>query len=125
MYADGSFKEVAYYREDVEKGLKRPIIPGRGKGTLEYMIKFRKICSRLKWIFPLFLRDLGFGILNKKWRLIPDLLLENAFNNAAASDKSLGIMLTFAAIGTPMVIGYTTFVYLTFRGKVKIDEMSY
>lgn len=45
--------------------------------------------------------------------------------NAAASDKSLGIMLTFAAIGTPLVIGYTTFVYLTFRGKVKIDEMSY
>jgi cytochrome d ubiquinol oxidase subunit II len=45
--------------------------------------------------------------------------------NAAASDKSLGIMLTFAAIGTPLVIGYTTFVYLTFRGKVKIDETSY
>lgn len=45
--------------------------------------------------------------------------------NAAASDKSLGIMLTIAAIGTPLVLGYTFFVYRTFRGKVKLDEHSY
>jgi cytochrome d ubiquinol oxidase subunit II len=45
--------------------------------------------------------------------------------NAASSDKSLGIMLTFAAIGTPLVIGYTAFVYITFRGKVRIDDTSY
>ena len=45
--------------------------------------------------------------------------------NAASSDKSLGIMLTFAAIGTPLVLGYTAFVYITFRGKVKIDDTSY
>lgn len=45
--------------------------------------------------------------------------------NAASSQKSLGIMLTIAAIGTPLVIGYTIFVYKTFWGKVKIDEMSY
>ncbi|UOB16469.1 cytochrome d ubiquinol oxidase subunit II [Abyssalbus ytuae] len=45
--------------------------------------------------------------------------------NAAASDKSLGIMLTFVAIGTPLVLGYTFFVYRTFRGKVKLDEHSY
>jgi cytochrome d ubiquinol oxidase subunit II len=45
--------------------------------------------------------------------------------NAASSDKSLGIMLTFAGIGTPLVLGYTAFVYITFRGKVKIDDTSY
>ena len=45
--------------------------------------------------------------------------------NAASSEKSLGIMLTFAAIGTPLVIGYTAFVYFTFRGKVRIDDTSY
>ncbi|MEO9476505.1 MAG: cytochrome d ubiquinol oxidase subunit II [Cyclobacteriaceae bacterium] len=45
--------------------------------------------------------------------------------NAAASQKSLGIMLLFSAIGTPLVIGYTIFVYRTFRGKVKLDETSY
>lgn len=46
-------------------------------------------------------------------------------HNAAASEKSLGIMLTFAAIGMPLVIAYTIFVYKTFWGKVKLDETSY
>ena len=45
--------------------------------------------------------------------------------NAAASEKSLGIMLLIAVIGTPMVLGYTIFVYRTFRGKVQLDETSY
>jgi cytochrome bd ubiquinol oxidase subunit II len=45
--------------------------------------------------------------------------------NAAASEKSLSIMLVFVAVGTPLVLGYTVFVYATFRGKVKIDEHSY
>lgn len=45
--------------------------------------------------------------------------------NASASEKSLGIMLTIAAIGTPLVIAYTIFVYRTFWGKVRLDETSY
>ena len=45
--------------------------------------------------------------------------------NAAASEKSLGIMLLFAAVGTPLVATYTAFVFWTFRGKVEIDESSY
>ena len=45
--------------------------------------------------------------------------------NASASEKSLGIMLLIAVIGTPMVLGYTIFVYRTFRGKVQLDETSY
>jgi cytochrome d ubiquinol oxidase subunit II len=45
--------------------------------------------------------------------------------NSASSSKSLGIMLTVAAIGVPLVIAYTTFVFWTFKGKVKLDEMSY
>lgn len=45
--------------------------------------------------------------------------------NAASSSKSLGIMLTFAAVGVPLVAGYTFFVYRTFYGKVKMDEHSY
>lgn len=44
---------------------------------------------------------------------------------AAASEKSLGIMLLMAAIGAPLVLSYTAFVFWTFRGKVKLDEMSY
>ncbi len=45
--------------------------------------------------------------------------------NAASSNKALGIMLLFAAIGTPLVMAYTIFVFWTFRGKVKLDERSY
>lgn len=45
--------------------------------------------------------------------------------NAASSEKSLGIMLTIAAIGVPLVAGYTFFVYKTFWGKVRLDETSY
>ncbi|HEY0978391.1 MAG TPA: cytochrome d ubiquinol oxidase subunit II [Flavobacteriales bacterium] len=46
-------------------------------------------------------------------------------HNAASSDLSLRTMLWFVAIGIPLVLGYTFFVYRTFRGKVKMDEHSY
>lgn len=45
--------------------------------------------------------------------------------NAASSEKALGIMLLITAIGGPLVLVYTWFVYRTFRGKVKLDETSY
>ena len=44
---------------------------------------------------------------------------------AASSAKTLGIMLLIAAIGMPCVFAYTTVVYWTFRGKVKLDQHSY
>jgi len=45
--------------------------------------------------------------------------------NAASSQNSLGNMLLIALIGTPLILGYTAFVFYTFRGKVKLDENSY
>jgi cytochrome bd ubiquinol oxidase subunit II len=45
--------------------------------------------------------------------------------NAASSQKTLGIMLTIAGIGVPIVIAYTVCIYWIFRGKVKVDRMSY
>jgi len=45
--------------------------------------------------------------------------------NASSSDKSLGIMLSFVAIGVPLIAGYTYFVYSAFWGKVNLDETSY
>jgi cytochrome d ubiquinol oxidase subunit II len=64
--------------------------------------------------------------------LYPNLLLSTIdpkysidIYNAASSTKSLQIMLIIAVIGTPLVLGYTLFVYLTFKGKVKLDETSY
>ena len=64
--------------------------------------------------------------------LFPNIVLSTidpAFNitiyNGASSQKSLGIMLTVAAIGVPLLAAYTIFVFWTFRGKVKMDETSY
>jgi cytochrome d ubiquinol oxidase subunit II len=45
--------------------------------------------------------------------------------NAASSTKTLGIMLTIAIIGMPLVLAYTSIIYWVFRGKVKIDATSY
>lgn len=45
--------------------------------------------------------------------------------NAAASQKSLGIMLTIASIGAPLAIFYSLFVFWVFRGRVELDEHSY
>ncbi len=45
--------------------------------------------------------------------------------NAASSEKSLRFMLQITAIGGPLVLLYTVFVYRTFWGKVKLDETSY
>jgi cytochrome d ubiquinol oxidase subunit II len=46
-------------------------------------------------------------------------------HNAASSTKTLGIMLTIALTGVPVVVAYTVSIYWIFRGKVKLDKMSY
>ncbi|MFW5756141.1 MAG: cytochrome d ubiquinol oxidase subunit II [Tangfeifania sp.] len=75
---------------------------------------------------------LSFLLILVAIELYPVIILNNAnaetsmtIYDAASSDKSLGIMLTITAIGLPLVIAYTIFVYRTFWGKVKLDEMSY
>jgi cytochrome d ubiquinol oxidase subunit II len=45
--------------------------------------------------------------------------------NAASSEKTMGLLLTIALIGTPLVGLYTAFVFWTFKGKVQMDDMSY
>ncbi|HOY58385.1 MAG TPA: cytochrome d ubiquinol oxidase subunit II [Verrucomicrobiota bacterium] len=64
--------------------------------------------------------------------LFPNLVLSNpnpalslTAYNAASSPKTLGIMLTIAIIGVPVVLAYTISIYWIFRGKVKLDRMSY
>jgi cytochrome d ubiquinol oxidase subunit II len=44
---------------------------------------------------------------------------------ASSSPATLGIMLTIALIGIPLVLAYTISIYWIFRGKVKLDTMSY
>ncbi len=64
--------------------------------------------------------------------LFPNILISSidpSYNidvyNAASSEKSLKYMMIIVAIGAPLVLGYTYFVYRTFKGKVKLDETSY
>jgi cytochrome d ubiquinol oxidase subunit II len=45
--------------------------------------------------------------------------------NAASSPATLHIMLVIACIGVPLVLAYTACIYWIFRGKVKMDRMSY
>jgi cytochrome d ubiquinol oxidase subunit II len=54
-------------------------------------------------------------------------IAENSLNiyNAASSQKTLLIMLIMALIGMPFVIAYTVIIYKVYKGKVKLDEMSY
>jgi cytochrome d ubiquinol oxidase subunit II len=44
---------------------------------------------------------------------------------AASSERTLELLLTITAIGVPLVALYFLFVYRVFRGKVKLDDMSY
>lgn len=44
---------------------------------------------------------------------------------AASSDLTLTVMLLIVAVGLPLVLAYTAFVYHRFRGKVRLDEPGY
>jgi cytochrome d ubiquinol oxidase subunit II len=64
--------------------------------------------------------------------LFPSLAISNVdraydltIYNAASSEKTLSIMQFVVLLGTPFVFTYTAIVYWVFRGKVKLDQMSY
>jgi cytochrome d ubiquinol oxidase subunit II len=64
--------------------------------------------------------------------MFPHLVLSNpdpanslTIYNSSSSQKTLGIMLTIAVLGIPIVLAYTVSIYWIFRGKVKLDRMSY
>ena len=55
----------------------------------------------------------------------PDPANSLTIHNGASSTKTLAIMLTIALIGVPIVLAYTVSIYWIFRGKVKLNNMSY
>jgi len=93
-----------------------------------------RLANKRKFVYAFIFSAISIGILFMlvAIELYPVLILSTidpVYNitvyNAASSEKSLGISLTFAAIGIPLVLSYTFFVYKTFWGKVKLDETSY
>ncbi len=93
-----------------------------------------RLVSKKKYTFALIFSSLtmAFLLMLVAVQLYPVLLpssIDPEFSvtiyNAASSQKSLGIMLTIVAIGSPLLAGYFIFLYKTFRGKVKLDDTSY
>jgi len=94
-----------------------PRLTGKKKYLSAFMFSSLTICLLLILSGINFYQTLLLSTIDDKYSL--------SIYNAASSDKTLRIMLTMVAVGSPLVIAYTVFVYRTFRGKVKIEETSY
>ncbi|MFC2083842.1 cytochrome d ubiquinol oxidase subunit II [Bacteroidota bacterium] len=71
---------------------------------------------------------IGLSGLSLFPRLVPssiDLANSLTIYNASSTERTLFTMLIIALIGMPLVIGYTLYIYRTFKGKVLLDENSY
>ena len=68
-----------------------------------------------------------FGAANYPFMLPARNAIENSLTiaNASASQTTLMTMLIIALIGMPLVIAYTVYVYVLFRGKVRTGEGGY
>lgn len=93
----------------------REILKGRD------FMAFLSSCAAMAALMTIF----GIG-------LFPNIVLSNpipehslTIYSAASSAKTLKTMLIIAIIGVPLVISYTVSIYWIFRGKVKLDAMSY
>ena len=93
-----------------------------------------RLVSKKKYAYALIFSSLtmAFLLMLVAFQLYPVLLPSKispeysvTIYNAASSHKSLGIMLTIVAIGSPLLAGYFLFLYKTFHGKVKLDDTSY
>jgi cytochrome d ubiquinol oxidase subunit II len=67
----------------------------------------------------------GIGMFPELIHARPDPQYSMTAYNASSSPKTLRVMLIIALIGMPLVLGYTSHIYRIFRGKVKLDSMSY
>jgi len=67
----------------------------------------------------------GIGIFPSPVLSWPNPQFSLTIYNAASSPKTLGIMLIIAGIGLPIALAYTSSIHYIFRGKVKLDSMSY
>lgn len=84
------------------------------------------------WAFIFTSLTISLLLVIVAFELYPRLLLSNSeiensitVYNAAASTKTLKIMMGFVAVGGPLVLLYSYFVYRAFWGKVKVDEQTY
>ena len=82
---------------------------------------FLSSCLAMALLLVLF----GIGMFPELIHASNDPALSMTAFNAASSQKTLQTMLIMAGIGMPLVLGYTFHIYRVFKGKVKLDSMSY
>lgn len=82
---------------------------------------FLSSCASLVAMLALF----GVGVFPNMVRSTLGSDFSLTIYNTASSAKTLKIMLGIALLGIPVVLAYTVSVYWIFRGKVKLDAMSY
>ncbi len=82
---------------------------------------FLSSCATIITLMALF----GLNIFPNLVYSRPDSANSLDIHNAASSPTTLRIMLIIACIGLPVVLAYTVSIYWIFRGKVKLDRMSY
>lgn len=93
----------------------REIIHGRD------FYAFLSSCAAMIALMTIF----GIGIYPNLVYSVPNPENSLTLYSAASSAKTLKTMLIIAIIGVPIVISYTVSIYWIFRGKVKLDSMSY
>lgn len=88
--------------------------------------------GREGWAFISSASMIGAVVMLFALGIFPNLMVSNLdpkFNldiyNGASSAYTLKTMAILASFGLPFVISYTTIIYWTYRGKVKLDDSSY
>jgi cytochrome d ubiquinol oxidase subunit II len=129
-----SIISVTSFPHLTDKFIENPILFGVPLLAFLSIANVPRLASKEKYLqsFIFSALSISFLLILVAIELYPVMILANndpvnslTIYNASSSDKALGIMLTITAIGFPLVIAYTVFVYRAFWGKVKLDETSY
>jgi len=94
-----------------------PTFASRGKDGTAFLFSSASIAL----LFVLF----GLGTYPNMVRSSIDPANSLTLYNSAANIATLKVVLTVAAIGLPLVLAYGYWIYRIFRGKVRLDEISY
>ncbi|MDP3181055.1 MAG: cytochrome d ubiquinol oxidase subunit II [Bacteroidota bacterium] len=133
-YVTLSFATLVYVPHAAEEFKTMPVLFLIPVVTLLLLLNERRLIVKKKYwlafmtsatLTSLLLVTIAIGLYPNILSSTIDPAFSLTIANSAASQKSLGIILTFVAIGAPLVLIYTLFLFRTFRGKVVLDEMSY
>lgn len=82
------------------------------------------VCSSLSILLLVLTYSIGTFPMLVRSTILPE---ENSLTiyNSASSAYTLSILLIIVLLGLPLVMGYGYWIYRIFRGKVKLDHMSY